>query len=569
MRCYARNRILLLWAWAGATTIIFSMLQGRVHSFAHPPLHQAMLQNRQHHTKNIQVCVVEPTTPRRAKTIRKHPFKQPIKKGVLVLWASQAGGSDPWADETPEEREERMRLVRQIQQTYYQSSSSEQSSSISTSRDDDDDDDDASGSPNEISSVLDSGGESSSSSAGATRILHNIPLFRVQWTELPGFQNVLNIHVPHYTHMFRCVLAQAHQDDDDDDDDLPHRKHYKYLFGHVHLPGGSENLSNPDYDLNDPSGAATRMGTLMQISDVLERPDGTMALIVQGVARIQILNATQTAPYAAATVQLVPDDEEEDDPKNNNNNGDDDGTDADWKDFEFRPTTWDDMALQGGGGGGGVSPLVNFNSQYFPDEMQLGAEKVDDDDDDDDDCLEEEEELIQLEYDLWIAIDDMLRLLSEATGGAQVPVPSQLLGLLLPPSCLRTIMIDAEDNNSNSNNNWPDTFRLEGFAQKLWQCNAAIGTGSKSPFVRVPDSYPTIRRARRLSFAVWILLDSLLPLIGSNDNTAGGGSSSSGEGNKKDDRSLRQRVLEMTSIADRLSYAQQQVEMINRRLRKP
>lgn len=34
-------------------------------------------------------------------------------------------------------------------------------------------------------------------------IIDNLPLWRVQWTELPGYQNELNVHVAHYTHMFR------------------------------------------------------------------------------------------------------------------------------------------------------------------------------------------------------------------------------------------------------------------------------------------------------------------------------------------------------------------------------
>ena len=52
-------------------------------------------------------------------------------------------------------------------------------------------------------------------------VLSNLPLWRVQWTVVPGSSQQLHVHVPHYTHMFKSVLSGA-----------PPR-----LFGHLYLPG--------------------------------------------------------------------------------------------------------------------------------------------------------------------------------------------------------------------------------------------------------------------------------------------------------------------------------------------
>ena len=86
----------------------------------------------------------------------------------------QSSSDDIFANETPEEREERMKLVRRIQGAFYQQTATEDQDEIPDT---------------------------------SNGILPNLALFRVQWTELPGYQNILNIHVPHYTHMFRTILA--------------------------------------------------------------------------------------------------------------------------------------------------------------------------------------------------------------------------------------------------------------------------------------------------------------------------------------------------------------------------
>ncbi|KAL3934833.1 MAG: hypothetical protein SGBAC_009528 [Bacillariaceae sp.] len=390
---------------------------------------------------------------------------------------------DIFANETPEEREERMKLVRQIQGTFYQQSNEEV--------------DDA---------------EATLVAPSSNGILQNVPLFRVQWTELPGYQNILNIHVPHYTHMFRKIMAGPKP----------------WRFGHIYLPGGSENLSNPDYALEEGTGA-TMMGTLMQIADAFEQEDGRLAIIVQGVEKIRVVTSIQSEPFAMADVQLVPDDEVAKQlraSKSKTSPFAKCATDLDeWNQWEILPTTWDnpkDNGLRA------ISPLSNYNSQYFPDEVGFGTSA-------ESSFTQHDEAIEEMEQRMWIALDEMIRLMQEAVSG-NVPIPSQLLGLL--PT---QVEVD-----------WPEGFQLDSYASQLEAKNAEIGTYTKTPFVRVSlcESYPSIRRANRLSYVVWILLSTLLSNVGATGYPT------------------PQELLELDSTRERLELASTHLESINTVLRR-
>jgi Lon protease-like protein len=392
--------------------------------------------------------------------------------------------------ETPEERESRMKLVRKIQETFYRG---ESDGLTIESRDD-------------------------------ITVLENVPLWRVQWTELPGYQNVLNCHVPHYTHMFRRILSGQKP----------------WIFGHVFLPGGSENLNNPEYALPSKveqygESKATIIGTLMRISDYRELNDGRLVLIVQALERFQILHSVKQVPYAIATVQLTPDEEHIQRFIRGR-----DGTDAAkfaveeanlWRNWEFRPTLLRE-SISNALGLSEVSPLVNYDYQVS-DENIISSWIEDSDRSSQNISIDSENSQINrdhlklLEYKVWIEIDKMLRLLTVINPRIDIPLPTQLLGLL--PST------------SDLEHPWPIGFRLEEYTQQLLAQNAMIGTSSKSRFVSVSLSshYPPMRRAQRLSFSVWILLESL------------GGSPN------------KQSLLEETSIASRLSLALQKLCDIN------
>jgi Lon protease-like protein len=435
---------------------------------------------------------------------------------------NSGGGANPLDKETAEEKARRMQLVRRIQQTYYQTSSSSSrpdGSDIAIGTD---------GNNNDDEDVLFVRSSPKRDDENSSTIYRNVPLFRVQWTELPGYQNVLNIHVPHYTHMFRKILSSGTSDGGP-----------PWRFGHLFLPGGSDNLSNPEYDLSEPSGKASRIGTLMQISDVLEREDGTLGMIVQAIDRFVVVESTQRAPYATATIRLLRDEEDmqqqqgagKESPTTTAATAADDD-DLEWAEFEVRPTKLSDRDEYGNVK---VSPLFNFNSKYFPDELSLSNNFNKGGQDGESPSLAR---LRSMEYQVWVSIDELIRLLGQVTG-LRVPVPSQMLGLL-PPLCTTATTIAA----------WPDAFRLEQAAQELSQRNVEIGTGTRSPFVRVPESYPAVRRARRLSYVVWILLEAISSSTVPVDNGP-----------------TRQSILERPSVYERLSLAQDQLEQINQLLR--
>ena len=116
-----------------------------------------------------------------------------------------------------------------------------------------------------------------------------------------------------------------------------------WYFGHVQLPGGTENLGKEGFGLAwrhaSLSGARKRretgerpgelpmdvrfdrddddrdqpaapvVGTLMQIQSFERLKDGGLTLVVQAVERLAVLDAKQEVPYSIATVALLPDDE--------------------------------------------------------------------------------------------------------------------------------------------------------------------------------------------------------------------------------------------------------------------
>ena len=104
----------------------------------------------------------------------------------------------------------------------------------------------------------------------APALLRDLPLWRVQWAVLPGFQEVLHVHVPHYCDALSRVLAGPQP----------------WRFGHLYLPGGSANLGDPCYAL-EPGSQAPLVGTLMEVLQAVAFPDGRLLILAAGVARFK------------------------------------------------------------------------------------------------------------------------------------------------------------------------------------------------------------------------------------------------------------------------------------------
>jgi Lon protease-like protein len=220
-------------------------------------------------------------------------------------------------DENEEELAARMDLVRQLEKSFYQN-------------------EDVVLSPSE-----------------GTTIMKDLPLWRVQWTELPGFQNVLNVHVPHYTNMFKKIIYS---------DANP-----KY-FGHIYLPGGSDNLDNPEYKLEEGT-KSSMVGVLMKISDYKEMNDGRLTPLVQAVEKFRIVEAQRHhSPYAVATVEIIPDEEFIESFEDDFADSDDLGRAVEsafqLHPYEMRPISIEDCAVEGEIQGISVSPLSNFDADF-------------------------------------------------------------------------------------------------------------------------------------------------------------------------------------------------------------
>lgn len=390
---------------------------------------------------------------------------------------------NPIENESEEERTSRMNMVRKLQRIYYQDVS------------------EAAPPPEEDSFIME-----------------DVPLWRTQWTELPGSQRVLNVHVPHYTNMFRKILNS--------------KTRTKY-FGHIYLPGGSENIDNPEYRLEENS-KSTLIGTLMKITSYRELDDGRLLLVVQALEKFHVVQAKRHhSPYSIATIEITPDREVVDAQKSNKSLDMDDfinEKDANivsavqeafrWHDYEFQSVT--NCTSQKNLAEIAVSPLANYNIQFQPTNNERPLPK------------DEHYSVLLLEHKLWVCLDELIQLLRsflEKDQEATMPIPSQLLGLL-PVNPIQP---------------WPEDFLLEEHARKLEREKVFVGTFSKSMFVRVDNhcrDYPAIRRAHRLSFVIWTLTESIMA-----------------SGNSGSDFSM-QKILEVDSVEKRLDAAVRKLQLI-------
>lgn len=137
-------------------------------------------------------------------------------------------------------------------------------------------------------------------------MLRDIPIARFKMPVLlPSQQAVFNIFQPALVHLFESLLASP---------DKPG------LYLHVHMPGGVENLGNPQYALpglgvgpepdKDSAGPeALLQGTLMQVVSAERLPDARIALVSQGLSRAVVVRGTQALPFSRGDVQILHDTE--------------------------------------------------------------------------------------------------------------------------------------------------------------------------------------------------------------------------------------------------------------------
>ena len=368
-------------------------------------------------------------------------------------------------------------------------------------------------------------------------LLRDVPLTRWQVVLLPHQQTVFNVFQPEYVHMFEALLA------------LPKSKQ---LFLHVLLPGGVENLADPDYALpglgidGDAPGSKyfALQGTLMRVVAAKRQSNSKLKLIVQGLSRAVVVRGTQALPYARADVQILPDEEQLRAAARAGAAAAPNTSSAFaasplatlaaavteeriWRNYEFASVelgrsvppafvSFDPGAVEGcaqrarallddaearAEGEQSAPTRVNGDTLYAGCEAVqaalaavTGAAEVAEAAE----AAEEAKQLLSLEIQVWLELDAFLRGVAARKGGV-MPVPAQLLSLLPPPP---------------EPAGWPSESKLEELYQSL-QSEAAAKRSMDSystkddpePFVpNDPALYPGRRRAQRLSFSVWAMI---------------------------------------------------------------
>ena len=369
-------------------------------------------------------------------------------------------------------------------------------------------------------------------------IMLDLPLCRFSWCLLPHQPMTLNIWQPQYTLMLGSLLSGT-------------GPHY-YL--HVLLPGGAESLGQPGYELR-PGTKASLTGTLMRIVYAQREGDQRLTIVVQGLARGVVLNATQDLPYSRADVQILPDGEvlraaarsstrllrqipkldakataESDVPPSVLRRMVVAAAAAEaraWIEYEALPLSMDSA--------GSVSSVNQLNAEGFVEasenaeksvrealnEVPMPADVAADtlydfegsfvleatrtalQTDGETEAEETEAEsaeaeaLALLEVQLWVELDDLLtKLRSLATANPQsVPTPAYMLGMLPPPPAT----------------GWPLSFKLQAIADLLRvEYEAELGKPvvglRKQSYVPMDERYPASRRAERLSWVVWEMI---------------------------------------------------------------
>ena len=396
-----------------------------------------------------------------------------------------------------------------------------------------------------LSSADTAGDSADADTAAQLGLLLDVPVCRWSFNILPHHRTVLNVHQAQYTLAFEKLLATPQP----------------WLYAHVMLPGGLENLADPAYAL-EPGSSAPLHGTIMQVVAVQREQDARLTLLVQGLSRAIVLRATQSLPYARADMQLLPDDEQllasaRRVARFLHRDASAAATpppsrvlrrrlllaaaaaeESQWRAYENANLTLSQhlsLSQPDGqlaeGSKLGEAAVIDDALRQQADGSCDAAEEASDalykscapviqaleraidaavEEDGEADARELAAATASLEVQCWLELDRLLSSLATLRGPAsKAPVPSQLLGLLPPPPT----------------GGWPEGFALKGVHDQLmerYRGAAAEGevAAAASVWSFVPidhEFYPARRRAQRLSYAIWAVIGGqgveLQPLV--------------------------------------------------------
>ena len=394
--------------------------------------------------------------------------------------------------------------------------------------------------------------------------LRNLPLWRVQWTELPGRSNVLNVHEGIYTNMFESIISNGKP----------------CYVGHLYLPDGSNNIKSTDdsfrlktwqaeiasrqeaSDLSQPRSAV--VGTLLNVTDYRRLTDGRIVLLVQALERFVVTNVQQQLPYSIADVQLLPDTDEIDGYMEGMLEGEARQARAKAVDTSLRYHLYEhaDMRLPLPESKTGLSVYEAFTSNLatvlpfsaFSKKFKVSEEapvdtaaeeelKLKKDFEDAKapalearllegsilngppthpevpSSMSSESSVYDIEYHLWLAVNNFLR-------ATEMPISPHMLALL------------------QKRDAWPKNFVLKK-TLKAYLADKSPDDGKvvavSHGYVSLPRDYPDLRRQRRLSFTLSHLLEGYY---------------------REESSGLRQLLLEIPSTRMRLLFLLERFEMI-------
>jgi len=253
-------------------------------------------------------------------------FTEPTSTTLLVSRSNEGNEKETkreGGEESEEEFQRRMAVVRSLQMSFYgKDASKEDSSQSSTEKESRD--------SSKVTSSSDRTPEFNTSEGK----ISNLPLFRAAWYELPGRSNVLIIRDPIYTNMFERMFYTNNNIDgaigSKSTDVSQDHKMTPWVFGHLYTPKEKDKkkkrkisakkrlqarkLSTWNETNRNVMGSALSspsvLGTLMYVRDYRRLKDGRILALVQAAEKFVVDEIQQSLPYAIADVKILPDVEE-------------------------------------------------------------------------------------------------------------------------------------------------------------------------------------------------------------------------------------------------------------------
>jgi len=268
------------------------------------------------------ILVVSPAEAFSTSTILSRTVEDSTRSATTVFVSRSNEGNEKetkreGGEESEEEFQRRMAVVRSLQMSFYGKDASKEETSVDGKSEED---------PSSTTSNSSYGHPQLDAPTGK---ISNLSLFRAAWYELPGRSNVLIIRDPIYTNMFERIF---YTDKNDTTSATSSSEITPWVFGHVFTPKTKKDKKSkktmPEKDKTlqklltwnetNRNGGTTAsalsspavLGTLMYVRDYRRLKDGRILALVQAAEKFVVDEIRQSLPYAIADVKIMPDVEE-------------------------------------------------------------------------------------------------------------------------------------------------------------------------------------------------------------------------------------------------------------------